>query len=291
MTNLIYPMGLNAPGYTPTPENCKVWFFGVPFDATVCYLPGCRLGPKVFREALIQNEMYDIKTGTNMLDIGFYDLGDLEAVKESAEKTVDRTKEQTAHILKKGKFPLMIGGEHTITAGCVWACAEKFDNVKVVSFDAHDDLRKDFEGSRFDHACALNLCVEKTGIDNLLELGIRAIPESTAKFKDRIIFRYQLRDDFEAAKKKLEDFVKDSNVYITVDMDGLDPSIAPGVGTPEPDGLLYHEVFELMKVLKNAKKIVGMDIVELRPLPDNNVTEMTAAKLLFETIAQLKDKI
>lgn len=284
-------MGLNAPGYTPDPEKCKVWYFGVPFDATVCYLAGCRFGPKVFREAFLQNEVYDIRTGTNLLDIGFFDLGDMEPVRESAEKTLQRVKAQTAHILEKGKFPLMIGGEHTLTAGAVWACAEKFKDVKVVQFDAHDDLRTDFEGSRFDHACAMNLCVEKIGMKNLMGIGIRASPQSSSKFKDRTIYRYQLRDNFEAARKELLDFVKDANVYITVDMDCFDPGIAPGVGTPEPDGMLYHEVLGLIKVLKNAKKIVGMDIVELRPLPDNNVTEMTASKLFMETVAQLKDKI
>ena len=291
MSDLLYPIVLNEPGYTPDPKKCKIWFFGVPFDATVCYLEGCRFGPKVFREALFQNEVYDIKTGTNLLDIGFFDLGDLEPVRQSTLKTISRVKEQTAHILEKNKFPLMIGGEHTLTAGCVWACAEKFKDVKVVQFDAHDDLRTEFEDSKYDHACAMNLCVEKIGIKNLMGIGIRASPQSSAKFKKQMIYRYELRDNFDAAKKKLAEFVKDANVYITIDMDCFDPGIAPGVGTPEPDGMLYHEVYELMKVLKGAKKIVGMDIVELRPLPDNNVTEMTASKLLMETIAQLKDKI
>ncbi|MFH0890174.1 MAG: agmatinase [Candidatus Aenigmatarchaeota archaeon] len=291
MSDLLYPMGLNAPGYVPDPKKCRVWFFGAPFDATVCYLSGSRFGPKVFREAFVQNEVYDIKTNTNLLDIGFFDLGELEVVKESAEATIKRVQEQTAHILKKNKFPVMIGGEHTLTAGCVWACAEKFKDLKVVQIDAHDDMREEFEGSKFDHACAMHLCADKIGNRNILGIGIRASPAANMKFKDNIIFRYQLREDFGAAKKKLENFVKDSNVYITIDMDGFDPGIAPGVGTPEPDGILYHEALELIKVLKNAKKIVGMDIVELRPLPDNNVTEMTASKFFMETMAQLKSKI
>ncbi|MBI4176885.1 MAG: agmatinase [Candidatus Aenigmarchaeota archaeon] len=269
-------------------ENAKIWFFGAPLDRTTTYLKGTSKGPKAIRDAMIQTEEYDIRTDSNILDTGLFDLGDIALVDG---KETESVREKTADILRNGKTPLMFGGEHSVTLGVVQAIKNSGCDFKVVSFDAHADLRDTFEFDRNNHACVMRRIADELGKDGIMEIGIRSTAEEEKIFSDRMVFRYQLRDNFEVAKKKLLDFVKGASVYITVDMDCLDPGIAPGVGTPEPDGLLYHEVYELMKVLKNAKKIVGMDIVELRPLPDNNVTEMTASKLLFETIAQLKDRI
>ncbi|MBI2085112.1 MAG: agmatinase [Candidatus Aenigmarchaeota archaeon] len=274
--------------YCSDKENAKIWFFGAPLDKTTTYLKGTAQGPKAIRDAMIQTEEYDIRTDSNILDVGLFDLGDIKLTDGNEVETI---RKKTEDVLKNGKTPLMFGGEHSVTLGVIQAIKNSKLNFKVVSFDAHADLRDTFEFDKNNHACVMRRISDEIGKENILEIGIRSIAEEEKTFSDRMIFRYQLRDNFDAAKKKLLEFVKNSNVCITVDMDVFDPGIAPGVGTPEPDGLLYHEVLELIKVLKNAKKIVGMDIVELRPLPDNNVTEMTASKLLMETIAQLKDKI
>ncbi len=274
--------------YCSDKENAKIWFFGAPLDKTTTYLKGTSKGPEAIRDAMIQTEEYDIRTGSNILDVGLFDLGDIKLT-DGNETEIIRKK--TEEILKNSKTPLMLGGEHSVTLGVIQAIKNSGRNFKVVSFDAHADLRDTFEFDKNNHACVMRRIVDEIGKENILEMGVRSIAEEEKIFSDRMIFRYQLRDNFENAKKRLADFVKDANVYITVDMDAFDPGVAPGVGTPEPDGLLYHEVLELVKVLKNAKKIVGMDIVELRPLPENNVTEMTASKLLMETVAQLKGKI
>ncbi len=274
--------------YCSDKENAKIWFFGAPLDKTTTYLKGTSQGPKALREAMIQTEEYDIKTNSNILDTGLFDLGDIKLT-DGVE--IEAIRKKTEEILNNKKTPLMFGGEHSATLGVIQAINNSGQKFKVVSFDAHADLRDTFEFDRNNHACVMRRTADELGKENILEIGIRSMAEEEKLFSDMMIFRYQLRDNFEAAKKKLLDFVRGANVYITVDMDVFDPGIAPGVGTPEPDGLLYHEVLELIKVLKNSKKIVGMDIVELRPLPDNNVTEMTASKLLMETVAQLKDKI
>ncbi len=274
--------------YCSGKENARVWFFGAPLDKTTIYLKGTSRGPAAIRNAMIQTEEYDIRTGSNILDVGLFDLGDI-ALADGNE--IGQIRKKTLEILDAGKMPLMFGGEHTASIGCVLAVKEKIKNLRVVSFDAHADLRESFDFDKYNHACAMKRVVDAVGRENILELGIRSMAEEEKGFADRMVFRFQLRDDFESAKRKLEKFVKNENVYITVDMDCFDPGVAPGVGTPEPDGLPYHEVMELMKVFKNAKKIAGMDIVELLPLPGSSVTEMIASKLLFETITQLKEKI
>ncbi len=274
--------------YCSDKGKAKVWFFGAPLDKTTTYLKGTSRGPSAIRNAMIQTEEYDIGTDSNILDTGLFDLGDIVL---AGGNEIGQIRKKTLEILDAKKMPLMFGGEHTASIGCVLAAMEKIKNIRVVSFDAHADLRESFDFDRYNHACAMKRVVDVVGRENLLEIGIRSMAEEEKQFSDRVIFRFQLRDDFESAKKRLEEFIKNENVYITIDMDCFDPSVAPGVGTPEPDGLSYHEMMGLVKVLKNAKKIVGMDIVELRPLPGNSVTEMTASKLLFETVAQLKDKI
>ncbi len=274
--------------YCSDKGKAKVWFFGAPLDKTTTYLKGTSRGPAAIRDAMIQTEEYDIRTGSNILDVGLFDLGDI-ALADGNE--IGQIHKKTLEILDAGKMPLMFGGEHTASIGCVLAAKEKTKNLRVVSFDAHADLRESFDFDKHNHACAMKRVVDVIGKECLLEIGIRSMAEEEKSFSDRMIFRFQLRDNFESAKKRLEEFIKNENVYITVDMDCFDPSVAPGVGTPEPDGLSYHEMMELIKVLEGAKKIVGMDIVELLPLPGSSVTEMVASKLLFETITQLKEKI
>lgn len=274
--------------YCSDKQNAGIWFFGAPMDKSTTYLKGTSDGPAAIRDAMIQTEEYDISTDSNILDTGLFDLGDI-ALTDGNE--IEQIRKKTLEILNAGKMPLMFGGEHTASIGCILAVRERIKNLRVVSFDAHADLRESFDFDRYNHACAMKRVVDVVGRENLLEIGIRSMAEEEKLFSDRIIFRFQLRDNFESAKKRLEEFVRNENVYITIDMDAFDPGIAPGVGTPEPDGLLYHEMMGLMKVFKNAKKIVGMDIVELRPLPGNSVTGMTASKLVFEAVAQLKEKI
>ncbi|MFH1105644.1 MAG: agmatinase [Candidatus Aenigmatarchaeota archaeon] len=275
----------NFGGYAPNAD-AKIWLFGVPFDSTVCYLPGCRYGPKIIREASQQIETYDIDARVDIFESpGVYDLGDMEPVRGNAEKTVKKVEQETEHIVENKRFPLMLGGEHTITAGAVKALSKVYKDIKVLSFDAHPDLRDSYEGERYDHACVMRRVSEIS--KDFLVVGARSLFQQEEPFEKHIVFRKDIKKSME----KIEKFIKGANIYLTIDIDVLDPSEVPGVGTPEPDGLSFAELFELIKLLKNCNKIVGMDLVELRPVADSNISEVAAAKLLFKTIAVLKNKI
>lgn len=275
----------NFGGYAPKPES-KIWVFGVPFDSTVCYLPGCRYGPKIIREASQQIETYDIDNRVDIFETpGIYDLGDMEPVRGNSEKTVKRVEQEVEHIVGNNRFPLMLGGEHTVTAGAVKALSKIHKDVKVLSFDAHPDLRDSYEGEKYDHACVMRRVSEIA--QDFMVVGARSLFQQEEPFEKHIVFKKDIKN----AKEKIEKFVKGANVYLTIDIDVLDPSEVPGVGTPEPDGLSFAELFELIKLLKGCNKIVGMDLVELRPVADSNISEVAAAKLLFKTIAELRNKI
>ncbi|MBI2579407.1 MAG: agmatinase [Candidatus Aenigmarchaeota archaeon] len=290
MVLLIHPkIPNNFTGTTISAEAAKIWVFGVPFDSTTSYRTGTRKGPDAIREASQQTELYDINTGIDVdSDIGFYDLGDMEIAAGRSEETLERVSDNIENILKHGKMPLMLGGEHSITAGAIMGAARFFGDIKLISFDAHADLRDEYEGNRYNHACVMRRITDIIGRENLLEVGIRsATREEAESFRDRIVFRHECRD-MEETKKKILEFAKDANLYVSFDIDALDVA---GTGTPQPDGLSYAEMHEFVSQLDAAKKIIGMDLVEVSPVPGNNFTEALAAKLLFQTCAILRKKI
>jgi len=274
-------------------EKCKVWVFGVPFDATSSYRKGSRNGPEAIRKASSETEIYDIMTGKEIFTRpGIFDIGDIQ-IKNSKE--VRQTVCKKVHeILSKKKVPLMLGGEHTITAGAVEAVKEKFGDVVVVSFDAHGDLRdkwydEKMEMSTESHACVMRRVVEIVGKKNLIELGVREVSKEEAdEFKFVMVESRVIRKNLKKVEKKLVSFVRGKNVYLSIDIDAFD---VPGTGTPQPGGIDYYDALELISALKMSKKIVGIDLVEVAPLPESNYTEAFAAKLLFQTIAILEPKI
>jgi len=274
-------------------EKCKVWVFGVPFDATSSYRKGSRNGPEAIRKASSETEIYDIMTGKEIFTRpGIFDIGDIQ-IKNSKE--VRQTVCKKVHeILSKKKVPLMLGGEHTITAGAVEAVKEKFGDVVVVSFDAHGDLRdkwydEKMEMSTESHACVMRRVVEIVGKKNLIELGVREVSKEEAdEFKFVMVESQVIRKNLKKVEKKLVSFVRGKNVYLSIDIDAFD---VPGTGTPQPGGIDYYDALELISALKMSKKIVGIDLVEVAPLPESNYTEAFAAKLLFQTIAILEPKI
>ncbi len=288
--NLIYPgVANNFAGILTEPKKAKIWVFGVPFDSTTSYRTGSRFGPRAIREASQQTEVYDIITGSDVsVDPGFYDLGDMDVVRGNSEQTAGRIAEEVESILKQKKTPLVLGGEHTISSGSIRGAAKIFKDLKVITFDAHADLRDEYEGSKYSHACNMRRVVELIGQDNLLEIGIREVSQEEVElFQKNMVFRHECRD-IEKTKKRISNFAKDSNVYISLDIDALDSSIVPGTGTPQPDGLSYNEAYEFLCALGSAKKIVGIDVAEVSPLPESTITEVAAAKLLFQSVAQLK---
>ena len=293
MSTLLYPAYPDVfSGISSDPKKARIWVFGVPFDSTTSYRAGSRDGPRFLRTASQQTEIYDIITGNDVsVDPGFFDLGDMDVVRGDAKATAMRIAEEVENILKQKKAPLVLGGEHTISAGSILGASKVVKVLKVICLDAHADLRDEYEGSKYSHACNMRRVTEAVGEENLLEIGIREVSQEEVElFRKNIVFRHECRD-VEKTKKRIMEFAKDANVYISLDIDVLDSSIVPGTGTPQPDGLNYHEAYEFLSSLASAKRIIGIDVAEVAPLPGNVITEVAAIKLLFQSISALRKKI
>lgn len=253
----------------------KVCIFGVPFDSTTSFVPGCRFGPEIIRKVSQQIELYSLKYNVSLEDIPIYDLGDLEIIRGDAHETTKRITEVVRLLLKDKKFPVMIGGEHTITYGAVNAFPA--DEIIILDFDAHMDLRDSWEGNKFSHATFLRRLIEK-GYRAIL-IGTRAVSKEELEFarnhKEQVKFFPPWKLDI----KTLTESVAEKHVYISVDMDVFDPSFVPGVGTPEVGGLDFYTVLNILD--KFMKQALMLDIVELT---DNIRSASLASKLLSEFI-------
>lgn len=257
----------------------KYVVLSAPYDSTASYGTGMRFGPEAILAASRQVETYDIELGKNFEGCGIFTADELECDRGSPEKNCGFVKEGVEEVLKAGKAPLLLGGEHSVSIGAFEAVAEKFGakNVSVLHIDAHADMRQEYEGTRFNHACVMARCREKL---HAVSVGIRSYSEEEAQEigKGKLpVFGV----DFEPSEivKLLRD-----NVYITIDLDGIDPSECPAVGTPEPGGLRYRQVLELLRIVCAKKKTVGMDVVELCPIPGNRMSDFLAARLAYKLI-------
>jgi agmatinase len=258
-------------------EEAEVVVFGVPFDSTVDFLPGTRFGPKITREAANFIEPFDVDLQKNVLEeVKIFDLGDLEPCRGKAEETVKRIEEQVKELIKLKKMPLMLGGEHLISLGAVKAFG---NDVKIVCFDAHYDLKEVWEGSEYAHNTWLRRATEIVGEKNVCLIGVRT--------GDEFEFDYSKKMLVNPTIEELTKFAKNSKVYLTIDMDVFDPCYAPGVGTPEPFGMIPSYALPLIELIAKVGKIVGMDVVEVRPLDDRK-TEVLAARIIFKTLLYRK---
>ena len=264
------------PNNTSDIKKAKIVVFGVPIDSTVDYLPGTRFGPKIIREAANFIEPFDIEIKKNILEeIKIIDDGDLEPVRGSVEKTILSVSDKINELFKRKKFPLMLGGEHSITLGAIKALP---NGARVISFDAHYDLKEIWEGSEYTHNTWLRRGSEIIKKERICIIGVRSGDEFECEYSNGIL----VNPSFD----NLEKFVKGKDVYLTVDMDVFDPSIAPGVGTPEPNGLSYKDFIERLRIICDFGNVIGMDLTEARPLGENKITEILAAKVIFKTILE-----
>jgi len=265
-------------------EESNLVLFGVPFDSTTSYRPGTR-----FASAAIRNESYGIETYSpyldkDLLDTKIFDAGDLELCFGNTEKVLNSIEEITTRILNDHKLPFMIGGEHLVTLGSVRAVIKEYPELHILHFDAHADLREDYLGEGLSHACVLRRCWELTGDQKIFQFGIRSGDrEEFLWAKDHVTMR---KFDFET----LEEVVKQLEgkpVYLTIDLDVLDPSVFPGTGTPEAGGVSFGELQSaLNQVLK--LNIVALDMNELSPIYDQSgASTALACKLLREILLQV----
>lgn len=270
-------------------DNSKIVLIPVPYDGTSTWQKGADKGPEAFLNASENMELYDIETQTEVYKQGVY-LANPVTENGSPEQMVDAVRETTKKYIKRNKFVTVFGGEHSISIGTIRAFNECYDNLTVLQLDAHADLRKEYQGSKCNHACAV---YEASQTTNLIQVGIRSMDviETTVMDTDKTFFAHDMAVD-DTWMDSAIDLMTD-NVFITIDLDAFDPSILPSTGTPEPGGLLWYETLEFLKLVFEEKNVVGFDIVELCPNENERSSDFLAAKLYYKMLTYkfLNDEI
>ena len=263
------------------PETAKIVLIPVPYDGTSTWQKGADKGPDAFLEASENMELYDIETDSEVYKQGVY-LADAVTENESPEKMVEAVYQTTKSYLNRNKFVTLFGGEHSISIGSIRAFNEQFDNLTVLHIDAHADLRKEYEGTTCNHACAV---YEASQTTNLVQVGIRSMDksETTVMDPEKTFFAHEMVND-EFWMDNVIDLLTD-NVFITFDLDAFDPSILPATGTPEPGGLFWYETLEFLRMVFEEKNVVGFDIVELCPNDNHPASSFLAAKLYYKMLS------
>jgi agmatinase len=270
-------------------ETAKYVILGIPFDVTSTYRTGAKFAPLAIRDASQNVECFSFRTGVDVENLKTHDLGDLH-VTGDVELTLGRLALVAQDIFEEGKIPVFIGGEHTITLGVARSLGK---NIAIVSFDAHLDLRNDYLGLTVSHTTFMRRINEDVKPAKILEIGTRAVCMEELDYakEDGIDYipAHQIRKDgvkeiSEKIKDVLESFEK---IYITIDMDVLDPSYVPAVPNPEPEGLDTSTLLDLLEAVCD-RRVVGFDVVEVAPQYDQGVTAIQATKVLFEVLGYLE---
>ncbi|MBI2645439.1 MAG: agmatinase [Deltaproteobacteria bacterium] len=253
-----------------TYEKSKVVILPAPFEASTSYQTGTADGPKAILEASQQVEVYDIELGTHFHTVGIHTTPSLNFSGKTAEQSCQLLYEKTKKVLSDKKWPVMLGGEHTISYGLFQALFEKYPNLSLFHIDAHADMREAYEGNPYSHASILYL-IRKT-CPRTVSIGIRSICEfdtQTQKtgFDTNDLFSHLTED-----------------VYLTIDVDGFSPSLIPSTGTPEPGGLGWYETLDILKKLFKKKNVVGMDFVEMMPIKNVVYGDFSVAKMIYKCI-------
>ncbi|MBD3397923.1 agmatinase [Candidatus Micrarchaeota archaeon] len=262
-------------------EAAGVCVLPVPYEGTVCFRGGAEKGPEALLNASVEVEEYDIELGFETIGEGFPEgfhvMGPVGREEKDPEKVVGEVYGSVSKIVGAGKFPIAIGGEHSISSGALNAVAEKFPGVSVLQIDAHADLRDSFEGGRHSHACAMRRMMDyaKGGA----QVGVRSMSAECADYLGKNPELKSWGSEFEIGE--VLDALGES-VYVSIDLDGFDPSEMPGVGTPCPGGLSWKQGMGLLREVAKNKKIVGFDVVELAPIEGEVVSELFAANLLYK---------
>jgi agmatinase len=264
-------------------EESRIVVLQAPLDATTSFVKGTDQGPKALIEASRQVEYYDDELRTETYRRGIATLPPLKFKGDDPEPAVQLIEKTTADLLTADKRVALVGGEHTVTVGAVRAYRAAFQDLSVLHLDAHADLRESYEGSPYSHACVMARVRE---ICPFVSVGIRAWSQEEANTMEReglaIFDIHAMRRDASWMDKAI--LRLGETVYVTFDLDALDPSIMPAVGTPEPGGMLWDETIRFLRRVFREKNVVGLDLVELCPRPGAEYGEFTAAKLFYRMI-------
>ena len=270
-------------------KKSKVVILKVPYEKTTTYVKGTKAGPAAIIKASKYMEVFDEELNQETYKVGIHVM-DLAGVEElSSEAMVDKAYASSLELLKANKFPVVLGGEHSISVGVVKAFKEVYPNISVLQLDAHYDMRNEYKGSKLNHGCVARRISE---ICPIVQVGTRSLSKEEKDFlatqppeKVKTINVYDILDTplwKDAVSNSLSE-----NVYITIDMDVFDPAIVPGVGTPEPGGIGWYETLDLLKEISKDKKIVGFDVVELCPIEGQIASDFFAAKLIYRLLGYI----
>jgi agmatinase len=265
-------------------KSTQVLIIPAPYDGTTTYLSGTRHGPAAILRASQQLELFDEETGLDISKLGVATLEEVEVDASNPRAMVAAVRSLGEKILDVGCFPLMLGGEHLLSLGMIEAVAKRVDDFSILQLDAHADLRKTYQGTEYSNACVMRLA---NRFGALVPVGIRSLSSEEHRWaRDQ-----QLPIFYAADIHRSPDWQEEvaaqlrSQVYISIDLDVFDPAIMPAVGTPEPGGLQWYEVLELLRLVSRTRNVVGADIMELCPQPGNIAPDFFAAKLAFKLLS------
>ncbi|MFZ2957459.1 MAG: agmatinase [Candidatus Ozemobacteraceae bacterium] len=281
---------LGLPEETNSFEQARAVIFPVPYDSTTSYRAGTREGPAAIIAASRNVELFDIELGCEPLNTGLFTLPELEPDMRGPEGTIERVQTVTAEMLKAGKLPVMLGGEHSLTTGSLRAMLAHYGpDISVLQLDAHADLRAEYENTPFSHASVMRRLIEMNL--PLTQVGIRNISRGEMDFVREsghmgIFWAHELQGPVETWMAPILARLK-GKLYITIDLDAFDPAIMPAVGTPEPGGLNWYPVLKLLKAAIDKCDVIGLDVVELCPIPGSIASDFFAAKLVFKLLGMI----
>ncbi|NSW94967.1 MAG: agmatinase, partial [Bacteroidales bacterium] len=258
----------------------KIIVVPVPYDETSTWVKGSDKGPEAVMEASVNLEFYDAETGTEVHKKGIHTIEPVIA-HGSPEELVEKVRLTIGSLLSDGKFPVVVGGNHTVSIGAVKAFSEHYGELSVLQLDAHSDLRDEYNGSRYNHACVMARVLE---LAPAVQVGIRSMSaeEVDLASKSRIFYAHDLYYNKELYREAIASLTR--NVYITIDLDVFDPSLMPSTGTPEPGGPAYYEVMHFLRDVMRQKNVVGFDVVELCPSESNKTPDFVAARIIYQLL-------
>jgi len=272
-------------------EKAQAVILPVPFDASVCYKPGARFAPERILSASRALELYDEELDSEPFKYGIYTLEPIDVPIDpfTLSKEVEKV---VKDIVKLKKLPVLIGGDHSISIGAIRAISdiqkEKGKNFTVLQFDAHTDMRDEYQGSKYSHACVMRRAFDFGA--SIIQVGIRSLSHEEKIFLDKNgikpIWAREIYNNYQVAKSQILESIREP-LYITIDLDCLDPSIMPDVGTPEPGGLNWYQLIDILKAVCLKTQILGIDVVELCPNTVASSTEYLAARLIYKILGYI----
>ncbi len=277
-------------GFSYPFKDAQFVIFGVPFDGTSTYRPGSRFAPDEIRQASYNIERFSLVAFRDLDEIKIHDPGNIDVIIGDITTTLQRVTKISKKIVENEKKIVMMGGEHSITYGSIKSI-EDVRNTAIIQFDAHMDMRTEYYGDHFSHTTFMRRILESTSVEKIIQIGIRAICEEeykTMRSRENKLHVFTMNDILKNGKLEIMRQIKSclegmDYIYITIDMDVLDPAYAPGVANPAPGGINYNQLIYLLKAVIDERAI-GLDLVEVCPPYDNGITVISAAKILFEAI-------